>query len=484
MSNTLRFRLFLSYVLLTAVILLVAGLTLAVAWQGVQDRIIQSRLATSVPLTTRLVRELWRNKTPFKDIALELSEPLKARNARLLLVRRGRIVGDSADNQWLGTPLSLDIPLPRLRKTTREPITGVVTGPDGQTYLYALMSLFPPKSNATPGSPPLIVLQISPRRFPNVVQEIGKLLMGAAFMALVAGLAFSWFISRWITRPLTQIAQAADKIAQGDLEFQLQISGPAEVEHVAQQFNHMAAEVRASRQAQQAFIANVSHDLKTPLTIIQGFAQALVEGVADDPETIRRATQAIHHESLRMGCLVEQLLDLARLESGQMQFRRDPINLKEIVAETVDHFQPLAKEKGVVLSVLGDDVLVLGDRDRLMQVCTNLLDNALRHTPTGGLVVCRVERTSDVRGMAALIVQDTGPGIPTEEMDRIFERFYQVDKSRRGGSAGLGLAIVSEIVRAHQGRVEVTSKPGEGARFRVLLPIASTLIGSDDASPH
>ena len=275
MSNTLRFRLFLSYALLTAVILLVAGLTLTVAWQGVQDRIIQSRLATSVPLTTRLVRELWRNKTPLKDIALELSEPLEARNARLLLVRRGQIMGDSANSQLVGMPLSLDIPISRLRKTTREPMTGVVTAPDGQTYLYALMALFPSKNNATPGVPPVIVLQISPRRFPNVVQEIGKLLAGAAFMALLAGLAFSWFISRWITRPLTQIARAADKIAQGDLELQLQIRGPAEVEHVAQQFNHMAAEVRASRQAQQAFIANVSHDLKTPLTIIQGFAQRI-----------------------------------------------------------------------------------------------------------------------------------------------------------------------------------------------------------------
>lgn len=468
MTNTLRFRLFLSYAVLTAIILLAAGLTLTLAWRGVQDRVIQSRLAASVPLTTRVVRELWRNDVPLKAIASELKRPLQARNARILLVRDGRIVADSAGSDLVGQPFDMPFAPARLRKSSRVPLTGVFTAPDGREYLYAVMSLPPPKG-APPGSSPLHVIQVSPRRFPNIVQEIGHQLLWAALMAVVVGLVFSWFLSRWITRPLTQIAQAADKIAQGDLDFRLQVSGPAEVEHVARQFNHMAEEVRASRQSQQEFIANVSHDLKTPLTIIQGFSQALVEGVTDDPETARRAAKTIHEESLRMGRLVDQLLDLARLESGQVEIRREPLNLKGVAAEALRRFQLKAAEKGVTLSLLGDDVVIEGDRDRLMQVCTNLLDNAVRHTPSGGLVACRVGMAPDDPAMAELVVQDTGPGIPPEEIDRIFDRFYQGDRSRRSGSAGLGLAIVQEIVRMHGGRVEVRSTPDQGATFRVLL---------------
>ena len=469
MTDTLRFRLFLSYAVLTAIILLAASLTLTLTWRSVQDRVIRSRLAASIPLTTRVVREMWLRGVPPEAIASELERPLQARNARIILVRQGRIVADSAEDGLVGQPFEMPFSLANLRKSARIPLTGVFTAPDGREYLYAVMSLPPPKGSP-PGSAPLHVIQISPRRFPNIVQEVGQQLWWAAIMAVVVGLILSWFLSRWITRPLTQIAQAADKIALGDFDFRLQVSGPAEVKHVARQFNHMAREVLASRQSQQAFIANVSHDLKTPLTIIQGFSQALVEGVTEDPATAQRAAETIHAESIRMGRLVDQLLDLARLESGQVQIRRAPIHLKALAGEALRRFQMKADAKGVTLSLVGEDVVIDGDRDRLMQVCANLLDNAVRHTPAGGLVVCRVGTAPDDPALAELTVQDTGQGIPPEAMDRIFDRFYQGDKARRSGSAGLGLAIVQEIVRMHGGRVEVRSTPGQGATFRVLLP--------------
>ncbi len=470
MTNTLRFRLFLSYAILTTTILVAAALTLTLAWRSVQDRVIHARLSASAPLTARVVRELLRNRTRPEAIASELSAPLQARHARLLLVRDGRILGDSANGELVGQPFDLNFTPAQLRKSSRTPLTGVFAASDGRDYLYALMALAPPKG-ALPGASPLYMVQISPRRFPNLVQEIGRQLLWATLIAVAVGLILSWFLSRWITRPLTQIAQAADQIARGDLDLHLQVSGPAEVKHVAGQFNRMAEEVRASRQAQQAFIANVSHDLKTPLTIIQGFSQALVEGVTEDPASAQRAAETIHEESLRMGRLVDQLLDLTRLESGQARLRRSAVNLKVVAADALERFQLAAKQKGVTLSQLGDDVTVEGDRDRLMQVCANLLENAVRHTPEGGLVVCRVGLAPDAPGMAEWVVQDTGPGIPPEELERVFDRFYQGDKARRRGSSGLGLAIVQEIVRAHGGRVEARSTPGHGATFRVLLPL-------------
>lgn len=467
MKKTLRTRLFLSYVLLTALILVVAGLTLTVTWRGLQDRLILARLRAATPLSARLVRELMRRESSLDTVAQELSAPLAPRKGRILLVQQGRVVGDSAQGKLVGTSLPLNIPPTQIRRAAREPLVGRFTAPDGRTYLYALTVILPPKN--APPRPPLFVLQISPRRFPNVISEIGQQLLWAALMAVLAGLGFSWFISRWITRPLVQIAQAADQIAQGNLDFQLQVTGPAEVEHVARQFNHMAQEVRAARQAQQEFFANVSHDLKTPLTVIQGFAQALNEGVIDDLESARRAAAIIQRETQHMTHLVNQVLDLARLESGRAPLRREPLDLKALVQECVQRFQTAAEQKEITLTFQGEPVIVRGDWDRLMQLCSNLLENALRHTPAGGEVHCRVGPAADAAEMAELVVQDTGPGIPPAMQKRIFDRFYQGDQARRKGSAGLGLAIVQEIARAHSGEVQVHSRPGQGASFRVLL---------------
>jgi signal transduction histidine kinase len=173
-----------------------------------------------------------------------------------------------------------------------------------------------------------------------------------------------------------------------------------------------------------------------------------------------------------MGRLVDQLLDLARLESGRVQMRRDRIDLARLTREAVRRFQPLAQEKTITLTAEVDDELwIEGDADRLMQVLVNLLDNALRHTPERGAVTCRAARLADAPGWAEVTVQDTGPGISSEDLPRVFDRFYQAEKARRRGGAGLGLAIVQEIVRAHGGSVGVRSPAGQGAIFWVRLPL-------------
>ncbi len=468
MTKSLRFRLFLSYTAITLIILLAAGVTLGLVWRGAQERIVRSRLSASLPLTARLVRSMLRQGVAPEDIAGQVSDDFAKRHSRLVLLQHGRVIGDTADGALVGKSLSRHLPAPVKRAGERQ-TSGVFVGPDGREYFYALAPIQPPPDASDRA--PILVVQIAPRRFLGLSEEIAVPLFWAVLAALLVGLAFSWLISRWITRPLTAIARAADEIAQGNLDFQLQVSGPVEVEHVARQFNNMAAEVRASRQAQQEFIANVSHDLKTPLTVIQGFSQALVEGVASDPQGVQRAAGTIHDETLRMGRLVDQLLDLAKLESGREPMRRTRLDLGALVAETVHRFEPAAAKKPVSLTFsAAPDLWILGDADRLAQVFTNLLDNALRHTPEHGAVSVQVSIPADAPDVIETLISDTGPGIAPEDLPHVFDRFYQAEKARRRGSSGLGLAIVQEIVRAHQGRVGVRSAAGQGATFWVRLP--------------
>ncbi|MGL4650919.1 MAG: sensor histidine kinase, partial [Caldilineaceae bacterium] len=226
--------------------------------------------------------------------------------------------------------------------------------------------------------------------------------------------------------------------------------------------------VQSEQRAQQDFLANVTHDLKTPLTSIQGYSQAIVDGAAGDPV---RAAGIIYDEASRLNRLVIELTDLARLQSGRFSMHLQPINLSQLTDAVGQRLAIVAREKGVQFTVqTGPVPTVQGDGDRLAQVLTNLISNAIKYTPKGGAV--RVNTSAQQNGVV-LTVSDTGVGIPEDELPRIFERFYQVDKARgpRRGS-GLGLAIVAEIVHAHSGTIRASSGgEGQGAIFTVWLPV-------------
>jgi two-component system sensor histidine kinase ResE len=212
--------------------------------------------------------------------------------------------------------------------------------------------------------------------------------------------------------------------------------------------------------------------LKTPLTSIQGFAQAMLDGAVADDDSRNRAAQVIYDESDRLRRLVEDLLDLARLDAGQIEFVRQPVNVEALLKSVVDKLVIPAGEKNIELVDRVNDLpTMVGDGDRLAQVFTNLVDNAIKHTPEGGKVVVRGDTAS---GWISIHVDDSGAGIPSEDLSRIFERFYQVDKARSGGKGrgvGLGLAISRQIVESHGGRIVAQSSVGKGSRFTVQLPI-------------
>lgn len=293
------------------------------------------------------------------------------------------------------------------------------------------------------------------------------LILQAGGVGLIVAIMMAFLISRGLVRPLQALAAGAAAVAKGDYEYHVSETGPLEIRDVAASFNRMRGEVKATQQSQRDFLASVSHDLKTPLTSIQGYAQAIMDFPDRDPGTSARI---IYDESARLNRLVVELTDLMRMQSGRLSMRTEALDVGEIAAAVGQRMAVVARKKQVSLRLKTAPMPpVNGDGDRLAQVLDNLISNAIKFTPTGGSILVKTQVNN---GGVEIVVQDTGIGIPSEDLPRVFERFYQVDKARgphRG--TGLGLAIVHEIVHAHGGTISVYSAgEGKGTTFTVWLP--------------
>jgi signal transduction histidine kinase len=297
----------------------------------------------------------------------------------------------------------------------------------------------------------------------------GMALAGAFIFGLAVLIAI--VVGRSISRPLVRMTRASTAIAQGNYTQQIPVQGGDELGKLAMSFNTMAREVARSQQTMRDFVANVSHELKTPLTSIQGFSQAISEGVADDPDTIKHSSDVIYSEAARMRRLVDELLDLSRMESGQIVLNKKDMDLSILLVNVLDKLEPLANSRDLKIQVRRNDrTLVTGDADRLEQVFTNLVDNAIKYGQAGSTIWLDVQAMTenDLRvarihraPYATVQIANLGPVIPNEQLPRIFERFYKLDRSRqrKGESTGLGLAIVRELVEAHHGTIKVSSNP-------------------------
>jgi two-component system sensor histidine kinase BaeS len=289
------------------------------------------------------------------------------------------------------------------------------------------------------------------------------LLLAGGVGAVLAGL-ISYLLARSIATPIGRVAQASRALAGGSSPEPLPTKGTVELVSLAEAFNDMARQLAASRESEQNFLLSVSHELKTPLTAIRGYAEGLAEGAF--PADV--AAETILVESRRLERLVRDLLDLARMNRHAFQVSRDPVDLAEVAREVVARHQALANEYGVILAAEGNESWVEADHDRVLQIGSNLVENALRVTPRAGYVTIRANGSR-------LIVQDTGPGLDPADVPHAFDRFYLYDKhsrERRVGS-GLGLAIVKQLTLAMGGDVAVETAPTEGATFIVTLPSGS-----------
>jgi signal transduction histidine kinase len=378
----------------------------------------------------------------------------------------GEVIADSD----AASGVTLNLLLRSLRQDAGNPGWRIGRGRDTDFYpwLFVVRPIDASRSQ-------LLVFALQQPRFPALTFFFDNLALPLVEAGAIAGLVaagLAVIISRWTVTPLQRMANVARGIAQGDYAQSAPVGGPDEVRALGQSVNEMSRQVQAAQQAQRDFLANVSHELKTPLTSIQGFAQAVLDGAAASPDAIRRSAGVIYDEADRMRRLVEGLLDLARLDVGLHALNRAPLDLGLVLNAVVDKLSLRANEKDVRLKaeIAPGLPAMVGDADRLAQVFTNLLDNALKHTPAGGMVSLAASPASNG---VEVSVKDSGPGIPPEDLTRIFERFYQVDKSRaKSGGVGLGLAITKEIVAAHGGQIRAESVMGLGSKFTVHLPVA------------
>ena len=342
---------------------------------------------------------------------------------------------------------------------------------------------------------------------------IQAMLIGLILTSLIA-LLLGLLLTRHITKPLNRLMDAVRKVGKGDLSSRVEVKGNGDIAILARDFNRMTEQLTRNEEVRRNMVADIAHELRTPLAVILGKLESIQEGVLPStPETIL----PIQDETLRLIRLVRDLQQLSLAEAGKLPMALQAVDLKKIVGRITEQFAIEFEDRGLKIEIVGDVPEVIGDPDRLTQVFVNLIGNALLHTPPGGsLRVLLVEsekpveegliddettyrlldvfrrkektpRTEEVNfrenstttsnmqsdGWVQVTVVDSGEGIPEEELEHIFDRFYRVDKAREreNGGTGLGLAIAKEFIQAHGGVIEVQSKLGVGSCFRISLPI-------------
>jgi two-component system OmpR family sensor kinase/two-component system sensor histidine kinase BaeS len=315
------------------------------------------------------------------------------------------------------------------------------------------------------------------------LDRVNLSLFQAALIAGILGLLIGVVIARGLTAPLGRLAAAARRISQGRLEERVPVNGAEEFVELAEAFNEMAANLQQAETLRRNLVADIAHELRTPLSIIQGNLQAILE----DIYPLEKAEIAsIYDETLILNRLISDLRELVQAEAGQLSLDLQPTDLAPTITTVVDLFSELAREQEIELTT---DLplnlpLVQADEHRLRQVFHNLLANALRHTPAGGQVTVAVDGPPkngsgqpDTAAFLRVSVADTGPGIPSADLPHVFDRFWRADKSRsrEQGGSGLGLAIARQLVEAHGGHIGVESEgvPGHGSRFWFTLPVVS-----------
>ncbi len=293
---------------------------------------------------------------------------------------------------------------------------------------------------------------------------VGGLLAGGLALLLGSLLAFQ------ITLPLRALTQAARRVANGDLAQRIAVRSRDEVGALTQAFNEMAAALERNEAARRNMIADIAHELRTPLAAIRGNLEGILDGVFPSGA---ESVAPVYEQTLLLSRLVDDLRDLALADAGQMRLERVPVDVGELLHSVAAAVQPQASEQGIVVDVAVPGPLPRAEADplRIRQVLLNLVGNALRHTPSGGRIVLSAEAAGD---SVAVSVRDTGPGIDPSDLPHIFDRFYRGDSSRArdSGGHGLGLAIVRRWVELHGGRVWAENPPSGGAQFTFTLPVA------------
>jgi two-component system phosphate regulon sensor histidine kinase PhoR len=469
---------------LTYIVLTVVGIFLASSFSSMQIRgYLNEREVETLVSKVEALHALIEHGSLYPDTSLSADRFLRqvagALGVRITLIRRdGRVVFDSQV-----APDSVRLmenhgsrPEVVLSRSTNVGIDRRISATLGQEFVYASKRLDRPSlaaldSGYVRGALQARAIQALDAKVQTVVWAVG------AFTVLIITIA-TFRLSQRITRPIQMIARTAEAITNGQVDQRAAVRSRDEIGALASSINGMAeklgsdiAQLKKLERVRSEFLANVSHELRTPIFSIQGFIETLLDGAVDDQAVNRDFLRKAHKHTARLNTLLTELIEISRIESGEMKMSFRYFSIADFVRQVVDEMRPQAERKGLRLQFLASgDVLenVYGDRDRLKQVLVNLIDNAIKYTDSGGSVEVGVGEEGN---RCAVWVKDTGSGITEEHQGRIFERFYRVDRdrSREVGGTGLGLAIVKHIVEAHGGTIRVESAAGKGSTFTFTL---------------
>ena len=479
MLGSLRARLIVSFALVVGLAVFLAGASALFLLRDTQQDDARQRYGRlAEPLTFGLAA-LAADGKELDDLRTFVDERSRDYGARILLLDQEQVVihdTDAAEGESLQGRYVLAFEGGDVRTDQSR----------GLTYQWAPFNSFgskltmfsssaPPPDSAFAAPQYQAVIAIPQQELADAWLELVPRLLIAGAIALTVSFIVSYFISRSISGPLARITAASKQMAQGNYDVYIPIKGEDEVGRLSEAFNQMAQQVSTSQRTMKDLLANVSHELKTPLTSIQGFSQAILDDVVTEEQDIKDYSRLVYEEAQRMRGLVDDLLLLSQIESGQVLMEHRRVDMAQLLEHSMERFQWSIKEagieSGVYLERLPD---VIGDARRLEQVFSNLLQNAVRHTPQGGLIAISAKTIAG--GHVSISVHNTGSYIPKEDIARVFERFFQVDRARtrKGGSSGLGLSIVKEIVEAHGGTVRAVSSEERGTEFIVVLPNANS----------
>lgn len=464
---SLRSRLFLSYVIVIVVCLGISAISVSVVLQTYRDQVVMTRLDDMTRPIFVQIRSLLRRETTLAAAWTAVEDQAQANNVYVLFVDDKGSAVRQASPSPSDAPLSAADGFPH---SISQPAHGSFTTTFGQQFVYSAYPLG--RLPSLQASRPVTLVLAQPRgSIAPILAGVINPFIWAGVISLAISLVLAFFLARSVYKPVQRLSRAAEAIARGRYDQPVPLTGPEEVRGLAASFNDMAGKVKDSQQQLRHFVADVSHQLKSPLTSIQGFAQAMLDGTASDEATRRKAAGIISDESKRMIRQVNELLELSRMQAGQVKMANEPVDLKDLLLHCRDIFALRIEEKKItVKDQLGEAPAIPGDADRLEDVFCNLLDNAIKNSPQGGEL--RLTLNSAGGKSVEVSIADSGPGIPPEQVPHVFDRFQQSSGLRTG--FGLGLAIAREIVLAHGGKIAVTSNPGEGAKFTVTLPVAAT----------
>ncbi|MFC1845925.1 sensor histidine kinase [Chloroflexota bacterium] len=472
---SLRVRLILSFIFIIVLCLAIVAGSLLVLSENYRDRVARARLGDIAAPVYFQVQSLARGQVSLDQVWASLNEQSqKTGTAIIILNSQGKVIRQlSPEGRSWRYPANL--PESELPGGDANPSYGTYTTSQGQEFLfvaYPLQDLFRSREGAA--RPQTLILAIPRGDALALWANFTRPLLWAGLIALVVSVIIAVFLARSFYAPIRRITYATQEIARGEYDQQIPVNGPEEVKGLARSFNQMSQQVRHSQQMLRDFVADVSHELRSPLTSIKGFALAILDGTAKDRDAQLKAAGIIEDESARMMRMVNDLLELSRIESGQISMVREPVDIGELLHQCQELFAVRAEEKGIHFETDIESIpVIMADTDRLEQVLNNLLDNAIKHTFDNGTVSIIAKQAP--YDYIAVVIADTGPGISQGQLSNVFERFYKADSSTVKTGTGLGLAISREIARAHGGDIQVNSVVGEGTKFIVRLPVRADM---------